>query len=69
MKDGGVAFPCRADVSIEHEVQDTVTHTIMLFGAIDFLVNNVSITSQVPMNELDEVTGEVWDSLFTLLLM
>lgn len=64
--DGGVAIPFRADVSIEHEVQDMVTHTLMLFGKIDFLVNNASITYQIPMNELDEVTGEIWDSLFAV---
>lgn len=64
--DGGVAIPFRADVSIEHEVQDMVIHTLMLFGKIDFLVNNASITYQIPMNELDEVTGEIWDSLFTV---
>lgn len=67
MKDGGVAFPCRADVSIEYEVQDMVTHTIMLFGAIDFLVNNASIMSQIPMNELNEVT-ERYEILFLLLM-
>lgn len=66
MNDGGVAFPYRADVSIEREVQDMVTHTLTVFGKIDFLVNNASITSQIPMNELDEVTGEVWDSLFAV---
>lgn len=64
--DGGAAIPFRADVSIEHEVQDMVTHTLMLFGKIDFLVNNASITYQIPMNELDEVTGEIWDSLFAV---
>lgn len=29
--DGGVAIPLRADVSIEHEVQDMLSHTLMLF--------------------------------------
>ena len=43
-----------------------VTHTFMVFGKIDFLVNNASITSQISMNELDEVKGEVWDSLFAV---
>lgn len=66
MNDSDVAIPYRADVSLEHEVQDMVTHTLMVFGKIDFLVNNASITSQIPMNELDEVTGEVWDSLFAV---
>lgn len=66
MNDSGVAFPYRADVSIEHEVQDMVTHTLMVFEKIDFLVNNPSITSQIPINKLDEVTGEVWDSLFAV---
>ncbi len=59
MNDGGVAIPYRADVSIEYEVQDMVTHILMVFRKIDFLVNNASITSQIPMNELDEVTGAV----------
>ncbi len=66
MNDDGVAIPYRGDVSIEHEVQYMVTHTLMVFGKIDFLVNNASITSQIPMNELDEVTGDVWDSLFAV---
>lgn len=66
MNYSGVAFLCRANVSIEHEVQDMVTHTIILFGKINFLMNNASITSQIPMNELDKVTGEVWDSLFAI---
>ncbi len=57
MNDGCVAIPYRADVSIEHEVQDMVTHTLMVFRKINFLVNKASITYQIPMNELDEVTG------------
>lgn len=43
-----------------------VIHTLTLFGKIDFLVNNASITSQIPMNEMDEVTGGIWDSLFAV---
>jgi len=64
--DGGVAIPFRANVSIEHEVKDMVTHTFMVFGKIDFLVNNTSITYRIPMNERNEVTGEIWDSLFAV---
>lgn len=31
-----------------------------------FLVNNASIMSQIPMSELNEVTEEVWNSLFAV---
>lgn len=36
VNNGGVALPYRADVSKECEVLDMVTHTISMFGRIDF---------------------------------
>ncbi len=43
-----------------------VTLTLLMFGRIVFLVNNASITSQIPMSELNEVTEKLWDSLFAV---
>ena len=43
-----------------------VTLTLSMFGRIIFWVNNASITSQLPMSELNEMTEKVWDSLFAI---
>lgn len=66
VNDGGVALPYRADVSKECEILDMFTHTIFMFGRIDFLVNNTSNMSQIPRSELNEVTEKVWNSLFAV---
>lgn len=42
------------------------THTISMFGRVNFLVNNASITSHIPMSELNKVTEEVCDSLLAI---
>ncbi|GAA3321466.1 hypothetical protein GCM10020331_037430 [Ectobacillus funiculus] len=41
-----------------------VSQTVTSFGTVDGLVNNASITAQIPMNDLESVTDQVWDSLF-----
>ncbi|ATP40818.1 3-ketoacyl-ACP reductase [Solibacillus sp. R5-41] len=63
---GGTAFAYRANVEIEKEVNDLVSHIVTSFGTIDALVNNASITAQIAMDDLDAVTDEVWDSLFSV---
>ncbi|WP_088071525.1 SDR family NAD(P)-dependent oxidoreductase [Gottfriedia luciferensis] len=65
-KIGGAAIAFKADVAIEKEVNDLVSHTITTFGKVDGLVNNASITAQIAMDDLDAVTEEVWDSLFSV---
>lgn len=65
-KIGGAAIAFKADVAIEKEVNDLVSHTITTFGKVDGLVNNASITAQISMDDLDAVTEEVWDSLFSV---
>lgn len=39
---------------------------VQQFGTVDLLVNNASITSHIPMDSLEEVTGEIWDELFAV---
>ncbi len=63
---GGKAFAYRANVGIEKEVNDMVSQTVTLFGTVDGLVNNASITAQIAMDHIDAVTDEVWDSLFSV---
>lgn len=63
---GGTAFAFRANVAIEKEVNDMVSQTVTSFGTVDGLVNNANITAQIAMDDLDAVTDEVWDSLFSL---
>lgn len=63
---GGTAFTYRANVAMENEVINMVSQTVTTFGKVDGLVNNASITAQIPMDDLDAVTDEVWDSLFSV---
>ena len=63
---GGIAIAYKANVAIEKEVIDMVSQTITSLGTVDGLVNNASITAQIAMNDLDAVTDEVWDSLFSV---
>ncbi|UAL53524.1 SDR family NAD(P)-dependent oxidoreductase [Bacillus sp. CMF21] len=63
---GGKAFAYRANVAIEKEVNDLVSHIVTSFGTVDALVNNASVTAQIAMDDLDAVTDEVWDSLFSV---
>ncbi len=66
VKRGGTALVLKADVAIGTEVEDMVLQTVKSFGAVDALVNNASITAQIPMDDLQSVTDEVWDSLFNV---
>ncbi|MFD2445018.1 SDR family NAD(P)-dependent oxidoreductase [Bacillus sp. CGMCC 1.16607] len=63
---GGTAFSFKANVGIEKEVNEMVSQTVTTFGTVDGLVNNASITAQIPLDNLDAVTDEVWDSLFSV---
>ncbi|MEH7583292.1 SDR family NAD(P)-dependent oxidoreductase [Priestia megaterium] len=61
---GGIAFAFKANVANEQEVNAMIYQTIAQFGRLDGLVNNASITAQIPMNDLESVTDDVWDSLY-----
>ncbi|WP_044640066.1 SDR family NAD(P)-dependent oxidoreductase [Risungbinella massiliensis] len=63
---GGSAFAFKANVAIEKEVNDMISQTVTSFGTVDGLVNNASITAQIAMGDLDNVTDEVWDSVFNV---
>lgn len=61
---GGTALAVKANVANEEEVNQMVSQTVNTFGTVDFLVNNASITAQIPMNDLHSCSDEVWDTLF-----
>ncbi|MDR0270792.1 SDR family NAD(P)-dependent oxidoreductase [Paenibacillus sp.] len=60
---GGQAMAIQADVSREHEVKAMVEAVAHEWGSLDVLVNNASVTRHIPMDDLEAVTEEVWDSL------
>lgn len=66
VKLGRTAVAYQANVAIEKEVNEMVADIITSFGRIDGLINNASITAQITMDDLDAVTDEVWDSLFSV---
>ncbi|MED4013499.1 SDR family NAD(P)-dependent oxidoreductase [Priestia aryabhattai] len=61
---GSIAFAFKANVANENEVNEMIHQTITQFGRLDGLVNNASITAQIPMHDLESATDEVWDSLY-----
>ncbi|KMY55863.1 3-ketoacyl-ACP reductase [Bacillus sp. FJAT-27231] len=61
---GGEAFSFKANVANEEEVIKMVAKTVEVYGAVDGLVNNASITAHISMNDLDSVTDQVWNKLF-----
>lgn len=63
---GGTAFAFKANVAIEKEVNELVSYMVTSFGTVDALVNNASITAQIALDDIDAVTDEVWDSLFSV---
>lgn len=63
-EEGGRAVAIQADVSRDEEVRRMVGKAVQLFGTVDVLVNNASITRHIPMNDLESATEEVWDELF-----
>ncbi|MBY0013902.1 SDR family NAD(P)-dependent oxidoreductase [Paenibacillus typhae] len=63
---GGRGFAYKADVASAKEVDAMVAHIAGAYGTIDGLVNNASITAQIAMDNLDDVSDEVWDSLFNV---
>lgn len=65
-RDGGRAFAIQADVSKNSEVQDMVRLIVKIYGPIDVLINNASITRHIPMDDLEAATEDIWDELYAV---
>ncbi|WP_055665924.1 SDR family NAD(P)-dependent oxidoreductase [Desnuesiella massiliensis] len=65
-ENGGSAIAIQADVSMDEEVRKMVEETLKAFGTVNFLVNNASITRQLPINDLESVNDDTWNTLFDI---
>jgi 3-oxoacyl-[acyl-carrier protein] reductase len=63
---GGAAIALKADVANVSQVQAMVDAVIENFGAIDYLVNNAAITKQMRFDDLDAISGDIWDKLIAV---
>lgn len=63
---GGRVIALQADISDDAAVQKLVRDTEKAFGSIHYLVNNAGITKQIDLSDLESVTDEVWDQLFSV---
>jgi NAD(P)-dependent dehydrogenase (short-subunit alcohol dehydrogenase family) len=53
-KNGGVAIPVRADVSVDSERKQLINHAMSSLEGIDFLINNAGIHTEKPALELTD---------------
>jgi NAD(P)-dependent dehydrogenase (short-subunit alcohol dehydrogenase family) len=61
---GGEAAFIKCNVSIEQEVENLISETILKFGRLDFAFNNAGIGpdgKRVPVIPIIDLTEEIWD--------
>lgn len=63
---GGEAISIRADVSDSSQVAVMIQAVVAHWGSITYLINNAAITRQLPFDDLDLVTDEIWDQLLSV---
>lgn len=63
---GQDAFAIQADVSDKAQVTAAIVAVIARWGKLNYLINNAAITKQLPFDELDLVTDEIWDQLLSV---
>ena len=63
---GGTPLLIQADVAQDGQVRAMVAQTLDRFGRIDVLVNNAGITAFVDFLDLEGLTEEIWDRLFSV---
>src|SRR5438093_443226 len=60
---GRTATTHRIDVADEAGVEAGFDEIVRVHGGIDYLVNNAGTTAYVPFEDVDGLTGEVWDRI------
>jgi ketoreductase RED2 len=60
----GTAVYIRADISNQDEAHGLIDATIERFGQLDFLINNAGWTTEVPHDQLDDLTDEIFRKTF-----
>lgn len=63
---GGHALALQADVSQDGEVRAMAEEVVRHFGSIDLLVNNASTTRHIPLDDLEAVTEDAWNELYSV---
>jgi 3-oxoacyl-[acyl-carrier protein] reductase len=63
---GGDPLVIQADVAQDRKVRAMVAQILERFGRIDILVNNAGITAFVDFPDLEGLTDEIWDRLYTV---
>lgn len=63
---GGDPLVIQADVAQDRQVRAMVAQILERFGRIDILVNNAGITAFVDFPDLEGLTDEVWDRLYSV---
>lgn len=63
---GGRAAAIGADISDDAKVREMVLEARGTFGGIHYLVNNAGITEQLDLADLEGVTDEIWEKLFSV---
>ncbi|MCI3920442.1 SDR family oxidoreductase [Paenibacillus sp. TRM 82003] len=61
--EGGSAVAVQADVSRDEQTRSMVRTIVQTYGRVDLLVNNASVTRHIPIDDLESVSGDVWDEL------
>lgn len=60
---GEQAIYCQADVSDPNAAVHLIETAVDAFGRLDALVNNAGTTARIPLDDLDAVTPEIWDTI------
>jgi NAD(P)-dependent dehydrogenase (short-subunit alcohol dehydrogenase family) len=61
---GGKATAIRTDVSVAKSVEEMVTHTIEVFGRLDYAINNAGIEGK--FNGITDLTEMDWDQVIDI---
>lgn len=64
--EGGTAMICQANVSKVEDAERLVATAAAAYGRVDVLINNAGATSFVPYADLDALTPEVWERIYSV---
>ncbi|ETX00237.1 MAG: hypothetical protein ETSY2_39465, partial [Candidatus Entotheonella gemina] len=62
-QDGCEVIHMAADVAVAAEVEAMVQRGLEAFGAIDILVNNAGGSGNIGVDQIDEISDELWEEI------
>jgi 3-oxoacyl-[acyl-carrier protein] reductase len=63
---GAQALLCKCDVADDAGVRAMLKKVEDTFGRLDALINNAGITTEIPADDFDAMTVDVWDRIFAV---